>query len=186
MRRFIGGAGTVVAVLLPLAGLAGCGAPGGGAAATATTGRQDVTVLVREVVQCLRSNGMPNLPDPRIDGQGQIKFPEGTPEPSERVLRACQSVIDRLPPSARGEREQNTADMPVLLRFGRCMRGHGLTDFPDPRADGTFQLTGTNARREIYGTGPGKQPSSPRASAALQACGFNGSLRGKVFFEVGN
>jgi hypothetical protein len=173
-------------LVLPLAVLAGCSALGGSPAATATTRSQDVAAAVREVVQCLRSNGMPNLPDPRIDGNGQIKFPEGTPEPSERVLRACQSVIDRLPPSARGEPERNPADMPALLRFGRCMRAHGLTDFPDPRANGTFQLAGTNARREIYGTGPGKQPSSPRASAALEACEFNGSLRGKVFFEVGN
>jgi hypothetical protein len=172
-------------LVLPFAMLAGCSALSG-SRTTATTRSQDVAAAVREVVQCMRSNGMPNLPDPQIDGNGQVKFPEGTPEPSERVLRACRSAIDRLPPSARGERQQNPADMPALLGFGRCMRAHGLTDFPDPRADGVFYLAGTNARREIYGTGRSKQPPSSRASAALEACGFNGSLRGRVFFDVGN
>jgi hypothetical protein len=172
-------------VVLPLAVLAGCSARGSHAA-TATTGSQDVTAAVRAVVQCFRSNGMPNLPDPQIDRDGQVKFPEGTPEPSERALRACQSVIDRLPPSARGERQQNPANMPALLRFGQCMRAHGLADFPDPRADGVFYLAGTTARREIYGTGRSKEPPSSRASVALEACGFNGSLRGRVLLDVGN
>jgi hypothetical protein len=183
-RHLLARAGALL--VLPIAVLAGCSGVDGSRAATATTRAQDVDAAVRAVVQCMRSNGMPNLPDPQIDANGQIKFPEGTPEPSERVLRACQSVIDRLPPSARGEREQNPADMPALLRFGRCMRAHGLADFPDPRADGVFYLVGTNARREIYGTGPSKQPPSSLASAALEACGFNGDLRGRVLLDVGN
>lgn len=159
MRWFIGGLGAVVVVPL-LAGLAGCGAPGGRVAPTATTSMQDVVAVVHELVRCARANGMPNLPDPQIDGNGQVKFPEGTPEPSERVLRACQSVIDRLPPSARGERAQNPVDMPALLRFGQCMRAHGVPDFPDPRPDGTFPVAGTSLER-------GKTPENVRAG---QAC----------------
>jgi hypothetical protein len=65
------------------------------------------------------------------------------------------------------------------------MREHGLADFPDPKADGIFWLAGTDARREIYGTGATKQPPSSRASAALEACGFNGALRGKIFLDIG-
>jgi hypothetical protein len=179
-------AAVLVVQLAALAALAGCSSLGGSRSATATTSSQDASAAVRAVVQCMRSNGMPNLPDPQIDANGQVKFPQGTPEPSESVLRACKSVIDRLPPSARGEREQNSADMPALLRFGRCMREHGVADFPDPRADGIFYLAGTNARREIYGTGRSKQPPSPRASAAMEACGLNGSLRGRIFLDVGN
>jgi hypothetical protein len=67
------------------------------------------------------------------------------------------------------------------------MREHGLTDFPDPRADGVFLLVGTNARREIYGPAAAakKQPPTPQASAALEACGFNGSLRGQIVMDPG-
>jgi len=174
----------VVGVAL-LAGLAGCSARSGSTAATATTRPQDAAALVQEWVRCVRANGAPNLPDPQIDGNGQPHFPEGTPEPPDRALRACQPIVDRLPPAARGAETRPPADIPALVRFARCMREHGLTDFPDPKADGIFWLAGTNARREIYGTGATKQPPTPRASAALEACGFNGALRGKIFLDVG-
>lgn len=173
-------------LMVAFAVLTGCSALGGSRTATPTTRTQDVAAAVRAVVQCMRSNGMPNLPDPRIDADGQVSFPDGTPEPTERVLQACRAQIDRLPPAARGEREQNPADMPALLRFGQCMRAHGLADFPDPRADSVFHLAGTDARRQIYGTGRSKQPPSSQASEALDACGFNGSLRGRVLLDVGN
>jgi hypothetical protein len=77
--------------------------------------------------------------------------------------------------------------MQLLLGFARCMREHGLTDFPDPRADGVFPLVGTNARRGLYGptAAAKKQPPTPRASAALEACGFNGSLRGRIVMDPG-
>jgi len=171
--------------VLLLAGLAGCSARSGSTAATTTTGSQDAAALVQEWVRCVRANGAPNLPDPQVDGDGQPHFPEGTPAPPERALRACQPIVDRLPPAARGEETRSPADMQLLLRFAGCMREHGLTDFPDPKADGIFWLAGTNARREIYGTGATKQPPTPRASAALEACGFNGALRGKIFLDVG-
>jgi len=175
--------------LLLLAGLAGCSARSGSPAATGTAGSPDVAAIVGEWVQCVRANGAQNLPDPQIDSDGRPHFPAGTPAPPDRALRACQPIVDRLPPSARGDDEQtrSPADMQVLLRFAGCMREHGLTDFPDPKADGIFLLVGTNARREIYGTAAAakKQPPTPRASAALQACGFNGSLRGRIVMDAG-
>jgi hypothetical protein len=174
----------LLAVLL-LAGLAGCSARGGSPAATATTGSQDTAALVREWVRCMRANGAADLPDPRIDGDGRPRFPDGTPEPPERALRACQPIVNRLPPALRGEASGPPPDLPALVRFARCMRDHGLTDFPDPKADGVFRLAGTTARREIFGTGATKQPPSRRASDALEACGFNGPLRGRVFLDMG-
>jgi hypothetical protein len=142
---------------------------------------------VREWVRCVRANGAQNLPDPQIASDGRPHFPSGTPQPPDRALRACQPIVNRLPPSVRGDDEQtrSPADMQLLLRFARCMREYGLTDFPDPKADGIFRLSGTNARREIYGTGATKQPPTRRASDALEACGFNGPLRGRVVLEMG-
>jgi hypothetical protein len=160
MRWFIGGAGAVVAVLLLLAGLAGCGAPGGGAAATATTGQQDLVAVVHELVRCARANGMPNLPDPQIDSNGEPHFPEGTPEPPQSVLRACQSIVDRLPGAALGG-EANPAAVPALLRFAKCIREHGFPRFPDPQADGSFLAS------ELP---QGVKPGNPPFDAALRAC----------------
>jgi hypothetical protein len=175
--------------LLLLAGLAGCSVRGGSPAATPTTGSPDVAAIVREWVRCVRANGAQNLPDPQIASDGRPHFPSGTPQPPDRALRACQPIVNRLPPSVRGDDEQtrSPADMQLLLRFARCMREYGLTDFPDPKADGIFLLVGTNARREIYATAATakKQPPTPRASAALQACGFNGNLHGQIVMDAG-
>jgi len=175
--------------LLLLTGLAGCSARSGSPAATPTTRPQEVAAIVGEWVQCVRANGVQNLPDPQIDSDGRPHFPADTPAPPERALRACRAIVDRLPPSARGDDEQTRppADMQLLLRFAGCMREHGLTDFPDPKADGIFLLVDTNARREIYGTGAAanKQPPTPQASAALEACGYNGSLRGRIVMDAG-
>ena len=163
MGRLVGGRGAVLVglgVVLLLAGLAGCSASGGSqAATTTTTGQQDVVAVWRQLVACARANGMPNLPDPQIDSNGQAHFPSGTPDPPQSARRACQSIYDRLPASARGDTERPPADIQALLRFARCMREHGMADFPDPKADGTFPLTGTL-----------REGKTPRMIRAMRAC----------------
>jgi hypothetical protein len=166
MRRVIGGRAAVgvglVLVVVLLAGLAGCSASGGaGAATTTTSGQQDAAAVWRELVRCARANGMPNLPDPQIDSNGRANFPNGTPEPPASVRRACQSIYDRLPPSARGEETRPPADMQALLRFARCMREHGVADFPDPDAEGNFRAPSGST---------GLSPNSPSFQRAEQAC----------------
>jgi hypothetical protein len=152
--------GIGLGVVLLLAGLAGCSASGGSAGATTTTGGQQAAAAVwRELVACARANGMPNLPDPQIDSSGRADFPDGTPEPPAGVRRACQSIYDRLPASARGDEERPPADMQALLRFARCMREQGVADFPDPDAQGNFRAQAGAI-----------SPKSPRFQRALQAC----------------
>jgi hypothetical protein len=166
--------GVGLGVALLLVGLAGCSASGGSQAATATTsGQQNVVSIWRELVRCARANGMPSLPDPQIDSNGQAHFPSGIPDPPQSVRRACQSIYDRLPASARGDKERPPSDVQALLRFARCMREHGVADFPDPKADGTFPLAGTSLGR-------GKTPQLLRA---MRACDRfnpdpNGGIRG--------
>jgi hypothetical protein len=49
------------------------------------------------------------------------------------------------------------------LKFSKCMRAHGVTDFPDPSAGGGIQISGN-------GQGGDLNPSSPTFSAAQNAC----------------
>jgi hypothetical protein len=79
---------------------------------------------------------MPGLQDPRIDPTGKAVFPNGLDIPPE-TRRACQRLVDRLVPSAQ-DQAPTTAQMAELVRFARCMRSHGIPDWPDPRPDGTF------------------------------------------------
>ncbi len=167
------GVGLVMVVLL--AGLAGCSASGGSAAATTTTsGQQNAVAVLREFVRCARANGMPNLPDLKLGSNGEVSVPEGTPEPPKSVERACKSIWERLPASATGDTERPAANMQALLRFARCMREHGMADFPDPQADGRFPLPQSMQRQ-------GKTPSFLRA---MQACRqLNPNQKGKVEFS---
>jgi hypothetical protein len=153
--------GFAAAWVVLVVGLAGCSAAGGSrAATTTTTGSQDVAAIWHELIQCARANGMPGLPDPQIDAQGQPHFPGGDPgNPPESVMRACRSIIDRLPESVRnGGDEANPADVPALLEFAKCMRSHGLASFPDPLPDGTFPVSGLPAKAD------------PAFRTASQAC----------------
>jgi hypothetical protein len=163
MGKLSGGRAAVavgLGVVLLLAGLAGCSASGGsGAATTTTSGQQDAAAVWRALVRCARANGMPNLPDPQIDSNGRANFPNGTPEPPASVRRACQSIYDRLPASARDDAARPPADMQALLRYARCMREHGVADFPDPDAAGNFRAQAGST-----------DPKSPSFQRAMQAC----------------
>jgi len=48
------------------------------------------------------------------------------------------------------------------LAFSRCMRAHGISDFPDPSSQGGIALNG--------GPGTDLNPSSPQFKAATNAC----------------
>jgi len=88
------------------------------------------------VVLCARAHGMPGLADPQIDSTGKAIFPAGLNVPAE-TRRACQAMFDRLQPDAE-TRPPTRAQLVSLLRFARCMRSHGIADWPDPRPDGSF------------------------------------------------
>jgi hypothetical protein len=79
---------------------------------------------------------MPGLQDPTIDANGNAIFPSGLDIPPE-TRRACQGLFNRLFPGGT-DRPPTPADMSGLLAFARCMRSHGIPDWPDPRPDGTF------------------------------------------------
>jgi hypothetical protein len=167
------GATAAVGIALVVVVVAGCSASGGSGAATTTSGQQAATAVLREFVRCARANGMPNLPDLRLDSNGQVSVPEGTPEPPKSVERACRSIWERLPASATGDRGRPPADMQALLRYARCMREHGMADFPDPQADGRFPLPPS-----LRG---GKTPQFLRA---MQACRqLNPNAKGRLEFH---
>jgi hypothetical protein len=167
MPTFIGSLrGTLVltgVLLVVLAGLAGCADSGGGSGSAAgATRTPDAAAIWRELVQCARTHGMPNIPDPQIDSDGRARFPANLPDPPPSVERACKPIYDRLPASVRGDDTPGArpADIPKLVAFAACMRQHGIPDFPDPKADGNFPLTGNSLA----------QGKTPRLVSAMNAC----------------
>jgi hypothetical protein len=126
------------AALAAAAALAVVAAGCGGSHPAATSGvPASAAAAWHQVVLCARAHGMPGLQDPRFDASGKPIFPNGL-NVRAQTRQACQALFDRLIPNGDG-RGPTPADMAGLLRFARCMRGHGIPDWPDPRPDGTFQ-----------------------------------------------
>ncbi len=148
--------------MVTIGALVACGQP---APAQSETPAQ----ILHELVVCARAHGDPTLPDPTIDSQGHPTFPPGTEKPSDATMAACQSIYNRLPASWRGD---GPPDIPMEIKFAQCMRQHGLTDWPDPQADGSFRLPPD--LQTTYKTGP----VWDRIRAGSDACAqFNPSGR---------
>jgi hypothetical protein len=127
-------------VLASLVALAACDRPSPSAHPAATS-RAQVQQVWRELVQCIREHGMPDLPDPTFDDQGHVSFPDDTPRVPEEAQRACSAISDRLPPNAQGGTQPPPPDvMQALVLFAQCMRAHGLPTWPDPDSVGAYPL----------------------------------------------
>jgi hypothetical protein len=124
----------MLAAALALAASAGCGSSSTRNGAPASP--RDPAVAWHQVVLCARTHGVPNLPDPQIDASGKAIFPSGITIP-EQTRRACQSLYDRLVANAQNQ-APTQAQLAALLRFARCLRSHGIADWPDPRPNGSF------------------------------------------------
>ena len=56
----------------------------------------------------------------------------------------------------------------AALAYARCMRSHGVPDFPDPDSNGNFHLG--NGQQGGGSTGSGANSVSPQETAANQVC----------------
>jgi hypothetical protein len=114
----------------------------GGASATAsraassgstTSGRDGSGPLA--FADCMRANGVPNFPDPKPGGGFQLGSGIDPSSPAFRAAQAkCQKFMP-LPGGASSFSPQVEAQALAQLRtVAQCMRRHGISDFPDPRA----------------------------------------------------
>lgn len=138
--------GTLLAALV----IAGCG--GGGHPSDAagpgpsSSAGADAVAVWRQFAACVRAHGLPNLPDPVLDEHGDADFGagngalKGALTTGSPLDRACAAILHRLPASAKQVRPPTAAELQQEVLFARCMRAHGLPDWPDPSPDGTFAL----------------------------------------------
>jgi hypothetical protein len=106
---------------------------------------------------CMRSHGVPAFPDPTRTGG----VPKVTPQQVgvsnfqfQVAQRACAHLLQ--PGQA-----QVPQIMSGMLNFARCMRSHGVPNWPDP-------TTGSNGQPEF--DIPGIDPGSPRISNTADEC----------------
>jgi hypothetical protein len=85
---------------------------------------------------CMRSHGVPNYPDPNSSNT----MPNGLPKVSPQLLGVSSSQFQAAQTSCRhllpnGGQATQPASQQLLsdgLKFARCMRSHGVPNWPDP------------------------------------------------------
>ncbi|NMO56864.1 hypothetical protein HH310_37540 [Actinoplanes sp. TBRC 11911] len=135
-----------------LAAMPGCDPGSPAATPRATPNRQQLLALGQEWVQCLRGKGLTRMPDAELTPDGYLSFPPADgynwkEDLSKRksIIDACKSIEDRYPADAFRPKAQLSADdLRKLGEYAKCARAHGVPDFPDPKQDGSFDLTGTS------------------------------------------
>ena len=147
---------TIVAVAgaLLTAGCGGGGSPGVASVTSSTTTATTTTTTTTTNVlvafsRCMRSNGVPNFPDPQLLVGGNLKLTIHQLATTTPQVKAAMSACNHLLPNS-GSAPQETAQqtrtqIAALLAFARCLRSHGFPSFPDPSGSGqlTHQMLAT-------------------------------------------
>jgi hypothetical protein len=112
---------------------------------------------------CMRSSGVPHFPDPKTGGGFLFHTGAGV-DPSSPAFRAAQTKCKKfLPPGPGSGSPPSAKTLAHFLAVARCMRSHGVSEFPDPR---------TTA------------PSNPRATLGGGA-GVISDIEGVIFVFAG-
>lgn len=133
----------------------------GGGNPSSTTGGQTYYQKALAYAQCMRSHGLPSFPDPNSQGQfAPVRIGRGGV--SQQAVQSAQNACRHLQPGGGpGNAQQQRAKTTLALSFARCMRAHGVPNFPDPTTDGGsgmgFNLSGIDTH-------------SPRFESAQRAC----------------
>lgn len=119
---------------------------------------------------CLRSHGVPSFPDP-IPGH-KAMFPDSAgallQSHSPAVLAAERACKQQNPAGAAAATGASTGQKRAMLGYARCMRAHGVPDYPDP----TY---GSNGRPIVPDfSSAGIDTQSPAFTTAAKQCQGHG------------
>jgi hypothetical protein len=149
-------------LLIPLLALAltGCAGPPDAPGVAATAGADDRFDPTR-LAKCVRENGVPNFPDPEVDGDHiAIRMPDGVrKETADKAMEACK----QFQPNGGQPGQADPAVTARLRELAKCMRANGVLDFPDPSADGGIELRHDK-------NGGGIDPESAAFKKAEESC----------------
>jgi hypothetical protein len=170
----------VPAVVLLAAALVACGSSSSGGAKVATAaGTKSTTTTTTKTnarqahldfARCMREHGV-DMPDPTFDDNGgvQLEVREGGGEVEQAgevdsTFREAEKTCRHRLAGVMGDGPDGRPDAETqerALRFARCMRENGVTNFPDPDfSEGGMVRIG----------GDGIDPSSPTTQEAHKRC----------------
>ena len=133
LRRAAVLAALVVTALLTAA----CGgSTSTGAGGSSSTGASTLHQEELAVAQCMRSHGVPKFPDPPANGNYSHLGPDivgVSHSVYQSALNACRGLAPDAAPLSQAQQQQMLSK---LLQFAKCMRSHGVQNFPDPDING--------------------------------------------------
>jgi hypothetical protein len=111
-------------------------------AGNAGSALQNLQLIGHRYAECLRKHGHPQIADPTVASDGRISFgaQDEAVDAASRALsgstcsRELRALKDAPPPPP------TAAELHQAVLFSRCVRQHGVPDWPDPHPDGTFPL----------------------------------------------
>jgi hypothetical protein len=143
----------------------GTSASGSSPSTTATTpaqGAQTAHSDALKFTKCMRSHGLTSFPDPGPTGGFVFKVNSGF-DPQSPQVQAAQRACQKYAPGPNLTGPQSRKLKAQLLAYAKCMRSHGVSNFPDPVAmphgGWGFKVTGAVL-----------QLTSPTYQAANAAC----------------
>lgn len=132
---------------------------------------------------CMRAHGVPNFPDPSAGGGGGVQFNASGINPQSPAFQAAQKNCQKLMPGPPVRGGGSEARKLQLVKLAECMRGHGISSFPDPTSS---PPSAPPAGGGIAFGSPGGFISvpqtlinSPGFKQAASACGFPGIPGGR-------
>ncbi len=126
--------------------------------------------------RCMRANGVPNFPDP-IPGRGLLFSTAGINPAAPAVKSAqatCRKLLPAGPPWPGTQTHPSAQTLAKLVRIARCMRDHGVSQFPDPTTSvpsnpaGIDQITDFDGAILLFGATLNLQ--APAYRRALAEC----------------
>lgn len=151
------------ALVISALGVAACGS-GTASPPVAHAARSSATTISRTNAlhlagQCIRQHGIPNFPDPTVASFDKRALRAAPSSVANQALTACRTALAQAGISLGGPNPQVTTQQQIqkLLALARCIRSHGVPNFPDP-----------NPTTGDFGRPPGI--SFPQLLAAARAC----------------
>ena len=109
---------------------------------------------------CMRSHGVPGWPDSNsYGGFDKSKLTHQQLGAGNAQVHAAQLACQHLMPTSSAAQQQTQRIVAQALRFSRCMRNRGITNFPDPDSNGGIRIPDSL-----------QDNGGPRYDAALKAC----------------
>jgi hypothetical protein len=116
---------------------------------------------------CMRSHGVPNFPDPTSSGEIPKVGLQQLGVSSSQFQSAQNACRHLLPSGGQSSQASDQQMMNAMYEFARCVRSHGVPNWPDPLAESDPGQPGTPGfPRNLQGI----DTTSPQVMNAMDKC----------------